>query len=250
MKLKCFVLALLLFANYSDAQNAEDNLRKAWGDLFPSMSAQDMDSLVTSFMCRGPYNRSEDSKVREGVPKGELIKKTWNESSIYPGTKRNYWIYVPDQYDPENPACLMIFQDGEFYMSSPVWAPTVLDNLIHKGDIPVIIGLFINPGDKGDGVPIWGGTDNRSKEYDEVSDKYARFLIEEMIPELMKDYSITDKPDGRALAGLSSGGICSFTAAWHRPDQFRKVISHCGSYTNMRGGHIFPILSEQPQRNP
>ena len=112
----------------------------------------------------------------------------------------------------------------------------------HQEEIPVTIGLFIEPGDIGPGTPYYGGTDNRSFEYDAVTDRYARFLLEEMIPALEKKYNITDNPEGRVLVGFSSGGHCAFNAAWHRPNEFGNVISHCGSYTDMRGGHVYPPL--------
>lgn len=194
-----------------------------------------------------PYELGTDAQAKNGVPKGSLEKYTWTSNHIYPGTTRDYWVYVPKQYDPGSPACLVIFQDGDVYLDLSKWSPgiaptTVFDNLIHQGEIPVTIGLFLKPGDKGPGTPYKGGTSNRSFEYDAVTDLYSRFLLEEMMPGLMKQYNITHDPKGRILVGFSSGGICAFTAAWHRPDEFGNVISHCGSFTDMRGGHIYPPL--------
>jgi len=148
------------------------------------------------------------------------------------------------------PACLMAFQDGESYLGPDIQVPTVFDNLIHKGEMPVTIGLFVNPGDRGPGNPQYGGNDNRSFEYDSLSDLYARFLIEELLPHIGERYKITSDPTGRAICGISSGGICAFTAAWERPDAFRKVVSHCGSFTNIRGGHNYPSLIRKSAPRP
>ncbi len=190
-----------------------------------------------------PYVLGADSKKQEGVPEGTVTKYHWSSKKIYPGTERDYWLYVPRQYDPKKPACLMIFQDGNLYLFGKEVRPAIVfDNLINKGDIPVMIGLFINPGDKGPGNPVYGGADNRSFEYDTVSDRYSRFLIEELVPEVKKKFNITDDPAGRAICGMSSGGICAFNAAWQRPDAFGKVISHCGSFANIRGGYVLPFL--------
>src|SRR5262249_20245671 len=154
----------------------------------------------------------------DGVPRGEVSKHHWKGRKIYPEVERDYWLYVPKQYDGTTPACLMVFQDGALYLGADVNAPTVFDNLIHQREMPVTIGLFVNPGDKGPGNPVYGGTDNRSLEYDSQGDTYARFLLDELIPEVRNTYQITDGPTGRAICGMSSGGICAFTVAWERPD--------------------------------
>ena len=191
------------------------------------------------------YTLGPDSKEQEGVPEGTVTKHTW-ESEIFGDTWREYYIYVPSQYDPEKPAALMIFQDGHTYVNKEgsFRVPIVFDNLIHQGEMPVTIGLFINPGERKDLLPVknpWG-VSNRGREYDEVTDLYASFLIEEMIPELAKSYNLSDDPKMRAVGGISSGGICAFTAAWFRPDQFHKVLSHVGSFTDIRGGYVYPTL--------
>lgn len=185
-----------------------------------------------------------DSHRQEGVPQGTVTQYQW-ESQIYDGTVRDYWIYVPAQYDPSTPAALIVFQDGHEYVSETgsQRVPIVLDNLIHQGAIPVTIGLFINPGHRGATPPEspWRSS-NRSYEYDKLTDEYAQFLIEEMIPEVARHYTLSDDPAMRTIGGLSSGAICAFTVAWQRPDVFRKVISHIGSYTNIYGGHEYPAL--------
>src|SRR5690606_14878039 len=128
------------------------------------------------------YTPGPDSQVQPGVPRGTVTKYTWT-STIYPGTVRDYWVYVPAQYDPAKPAAVMVFQDGENYVREDgSWrVPVVFDNLIHRGEMPVTIGIFINPGvvpaANEQALPRF----NRSVEYDDVSDRYARFLIEEIL---------------------------------------------------------------------
>jgi enterochelin esterase family protein len=196
------------------------------------------------------YTLGPDSKAQDGVPRGEVTKYHWTSDQVYPGTERDYWLYIPKQYDGSQPACLMVFQDAELYLGTDANIPIVFDNLIHTQDMPVTVGLFVSPGDKGPGYPIWGGSDNRSFEYDSLGDRYARFLIEELLPEIEKHYTIITDPAGRAICGMSSGGICAFTAAWERPDAFRKVVSHCGSFTNLRGGHNYPSLIRKTATKP
>jgi enterochelin esterase-like enzyme len=190
------------------------------------------------------YTHGPDSLVQEGVPKGTVTQHTFTTSKVYEGTTRDYWVYVPAQYDASKPACVMVFQDGGSYVAldRDFRTPTVFDNLIHKGEMPVTIGIFINPGDfpaKKDGEKPQR---NRSVEYDTLSDAYSRFVIDEMLPEVAKSYNLTTDPKGRGICGISSGGICAFTVAWERPDAFHKVISHVGSFTNIRGGHAYPSM--------
>lgn len=150
----------------------------------------------------------------------------------------------------------MVFQDGHAYVDEQgqFRAPIVLDNLIHRGEMPVTIAIFIDPGHKKETLPEKPGwrpqPENRSFEYDTLSDQYARFLLEEILPEVGKHYRLTDDPDQRAICGISSGGICAWTVAWERPDAFRKVLSHVGSFTNIRGGHVYPALIRKTPRKP
>jgi enterochelin esterase-like enzyme len=188
------------------------------------------------------YELGPDSQRQEGVPQGSVTEHVW-ESQIFEDTRRNYWVYVPAQYDPQQGAALMVFQDGHAYLKEDghFRVPIVFDNLIAQGAMPATIGLFINPGHEGDIEQPFSAS-NRSFEYDALSDQYARFLAEEMIPELSKTYTLIDDAKMRAICGLSSGGICAFTAAWQRPDLFHKVLSHIGSFTDIRGGHVYPSL--------
>ncbi len=187
-----------------------------------------------------------DSMRQEGVPTGTLEQRDWTDSRIYPGTTHGYWVYVPAQYAAANPAAVMVFQDGEFYLDPDglVRAPTVFDNLIHQGEMPVTIGIFIDPGTKE--IP-W---DQRSSQYTPLDDTYARFLLEEILLEVGKDYRLTNEAAGRAIAGMSDGGLASFTAAWERPDAFSKVVSHVGSYTRLEGGSRYPYLIRKTRGNP
>ena len=197
------------------------------------------------------YPLGPDSLKQTGVPAGAVTKHTWKESKVFPGTERDYWVYVPAQYDAAKPACVMVFQDGQGYVSETGHSrvPTVFDNLIHQKAMPVTIGIFINSGSlpsQADNKP----RSNRSFEYDTLSDAYARFLLEELLPAVGQEYRLTDDPQGRAICGISSGGICAFTVAWERPDAFSKVISYVGSFTNIRGGHIYPALIRKTEKKP
>ena len=191
------------------------------------------------------------SYLQPGVPSGTLSGKIEHTSKVYDGMKSEYWIYVPAQYDPKTPAALMVFQDGGWYTDRKGNNPTlnVLDNLIAQKKIPVMIAVFINPGDITDspGTPTynfvkaysdkWHRTlkdSMRSTLYDTVSDRYARFLRDEVLADVQSRHNIRKDAYSRAITGLSSGGICSFNAAWQMPDQFSRVISWIGSFTSIQ----------------
>lgn len=195
----------------------------------------------------GAYTLSADSMEHADVPKGKVTKSTW-KSEVFPGTERDYWVYVPAQYDAKKPACVMVFQDGGSYQDpkGSFRVPTVFDNLIAKKEMPVTIGIFINPGK----FPEKNNASNRSFEYDTLSDQYVNFLEKEILPEVGKTVNLRKDAAGRAICGISSGGICAFTAAWRRPDLFGKVLSHVGSFTNIRGGDVYPGLIRRTLRNP
>ncbi|MBX7164922.1 MAG: esterase family protein [Pirellulales bacterium] len=197
------------------------------------------------------YELGADSQRHEGVPRGTVTKHTW-KSNVFAGTERDWWLYVPAQYDGQQPACVMVFQDGEWYVNEErdFRVPVVFDNLIHRKEMPVTIGIFINPGVIPPKQPGGEPTRNRSFEYDTLSDQYARFLLEEILPEVAKQYRLTDQAAGRAICGISSGGICAWTVAWERPDAFSKVLSHVGSFTNIRGGHVYPALVRKTPPKP
>lgn len=199
------------------------------------------------------YVPGPDSQVQKDVPQGKVTQMpAWTHSKIYPGTTRDWWIYVPAQCKPGSPANVMVFCDGGGFVKADgtFRAPVVFDNLIAKGEMPVTIGIFINPGVFPAASPKEKPRSNRSFEYDSLGDLYARFLIEEILPEVAKNHKLTDDPEGRAICGNSSGGICAFTVAWERPDAFRKVVSHIGSFTNIRGGHVYPALIRKTEKKP
>jgi len=196
-----------------------------------------------------------DSVRQEGIPRGKVTQHQWLESEIFPGTKRHYSIYVPAQYDGSKPAALMVFQDGHAFQgeTGDFRLPVVFDNLIAKGEMPITIAVMIDPGYKSE-LPETRGwrprPENRSFEYDSMTPDYSRFLIEELLPAIEKDYQITHNPELRAICGNSSGGICAFTVAWHRPDSFRKVLSHIGSFVDLRGGHNYPPMIRKSDKKP
>jgi enterochelin esterase family protein len=199
------------------------------------------------------YVLGPDSYPQPGVPKGKITQFKWDKSEVYPGTTRDCWVYVPAQYDGTTPACVMVFQDGGNYINEKgqFRVPIVFDNLIHKKEMPVTVGIFVNPGVFPDKLDKAGkARSNRSFEYDTLSDQYARFLEKEILPEVGKSVKLRDDAAGRAIGGISSGGICAFTAAWERPDLFSKVLSHVGSFTNIRGGDVYPGVIRKSQRKP
>ncbi len=192
------------------------------------------------------YDFGPDSQRVEGVPQGKVTEGVW-KSTVFAGTIRQYWVYVPAQYDGMTPAAVMVFQDGHAYVAEKGEhrVATVFDNLIHKGEMPVTVGIFLNPGHTSEKLPEkpgWGGPNNRSFEYDTLSDQYARFLTDEILPEVGKTVKLTSDARNRAVCGISSGGICAFTVAWEKPEVFSKVLSHVGSFTNIRGGHVYHAL--------
>jgi enterochelin esterase-like enzyme len=205
---------------------------------------------VSSVLAAGEdrfYKLGPDSLQQDGVPKGKLIGPTTLPSSVFPGTSHTYWVYVPAQYDPAKPAALMIFNDGQamIAMNGDVRAPNVLDNLIWRRELPVIIAVFINPGrtpQQPEPTPKdWGDHNtNRVVEYNTLDDKYSKVIALELMPVIERQYNISPDPDMHAIAGASSGAIAAFTVAWERPDQFHKVISIVGSFTNIRGGYVYP----------
>ncbi len=197
------------------------------------------------------YPVHPDSQRQDGVPQGTVTAHRFTTSNIYPGTERDYFVYVPAQYDPSRPAALMVFQDGKNYLSAEgQWrVPIVFDNLIHRGEMPVTIAVFVNPGVVAGGEASQARF-NRSFEYDTVSDRYATFLIDEILPLIGNEYAISDDPNLSGIAGSSSGAIAAFGAAWHRPDRFRRVFSTVGTFVGLRGGNEYPTLIRKSEPKP
>ena len=188
------------------------------------------------------YAYGPDSFRQPGVPRGTIVEHTWAASRVFPGTERRYWVYVPAQYTGSEPASLMVFQDGRMYLDpdGEVRVPVVFDNLIDRGEMPVTIGVFVDP----------GAPDNRNNEYDAPTDAYATFLLSEILPTVRDRYAVADDPGRWAIGGGSSGGSCAFTVAWTRPDRFGRVLSFLGSFAQLRGGNRYPELIREAPKKP
>jgi gluconolactonase len=188
---------------------------------------------------------TEDLSGPAGVVEGPFTLK----SLIYPGTHRDYWLYVPAQYEADKPACCLVVQDGQSLAEK--WRiKEILDRLIGDGQMPITIGIFVDPGvvpsHKTGAPPRF----NRSVEYDSLGDTYARFLIEELLPEVSGRYNLSNDPNHRGLAGMGSGAVCAFNAAWERPDSFRRVFSASGSFVGLRGAHEMPVMIRKMEPRP
>jgi enterochelin esterase family protein len=202
-----------------------------------------------------------NSYARPGVPQGHISEKLVHTSKLYDGMQSDYWIWVPAEYDPAVPAALMVWQDGDRYIThnkeeycqlcpSLYRLQEVTDNLIYEKKIPVMIHVFVNPGKL-------NGKSLRSVEYDTVSDKYYQFLTQELLPEVYAKYNIRKDAYSRAIQGQSSGGIAAFNIAWNHPDDFSRVYTVVGSFTaiawqpgELDGGNIYPFkVRREPKRN-
>jgi enterochelin esterase family protein len=205
------------------------------------------------------YQIGPDSLPHDGVPKGEVRGPFTLPSQAYRGTQHTYWVYVPAQYDRSNAASLMIFQDGQAFkdMDGVLRTPNVLDNLIYRREIPVMLAVFINPGrtpEQPEPTPRnWGDRDtNRPTEYNSLDDRYARVIVDELMPVLYKEYNISKDPERHGIGGASSGAIAAFTVAWQRPNDFRKVLSIVGSFVNLgdRGGDTYADIVRKSEKKP
>lgn len=198
------------------------------------------------------YLADSASVEQRCVPKGEVLKFTFDSSKIFPGTWREYWVYVPAQYTADKPACVYVNQDGIQWN-----APTVFDNLIYRKEMPVTIGVFINPGIVKAANDNALNRYNRSFEYDGLGDAYARFILEEILPEVERkkasngrEIHLSKNGNDRAIGGSSSGAVCAFTAAWERPAAFTRVFSAIGTYVGLRGAERYPTLIRKYEPKP
>lgn len=204
------------------------------------------------------YRLGPDSMPQDGVPKGEIRGPFVIPSKVFPGTQHTYWIYVPAQYNPSTPANLMVYLDGWGFKQEDgsVRAQNVMDNLIYRREIPVMIGVFVNPGrrpDQPEPGPKTGGGDgttNRFIEYNTPDDKFARVVTDELLPVLYKDYNISKDPEDHGIGGSSSGGIAAFQVAWERPSVFHKLFTNVGSFVSMRGGDVIPDRVRAAPKKP
>jgi hypothetical protein len=198
----------------------------------------------------GLYAPRRDSHERPSVAKGSIQFVDLPRSTVYAGYSHKAWLYLPPRRRVDEALPLMVFQDGEAFMvSDGAWrVPTVFDNLISDGGLPPLAVVFLNPGvaERDDGL----ASEQRSLEYDSLSDAYATFLISEVFPAIEKMVPLIDAPAAKGIAGLSSGGICAFNAAWRRPDVFSKVFSAIGSFVDIRGGGAYPDLIRTADRKP
>jgi enterochelin esterase-like enzyme len=223
----------------------------------PSQPQHERPAMAEAANTDSYYQLAPDALPKDGVPKGEIRGPFTLTSLAYPGTQHTYWVYVPAQYEPASPASLMIYNDGQAFMApeGDVRAQVVMDNLIYRREIPVMIAVFINPGRRPDQpeptLSNWGDRDtNRPTEYNALDDKYARVIVDELLPVLHKEYNISKEPERHGIGGSSSGAIAAFTVAWERPDQFRKVLSNVGSFTNIRGGNAYPDIIRKSETKP
>ena len=196
------------------------------------------------------YSLTADSQPQPNVPKGTLTRHVLPPGKFFPGTPHNYQVYVPAQYDPSHPIAYMIFLDGSGYAGNNVRVPVVLDNLIAKRDVPPMIAMFIDPGIM---PALSDQAQNRYErifEYDSLTPRFANFLIEEFVPEVARTYNLSKDANDHGIAGISTGGVGAFVAAWNRPDQFRRVITWVGSFGNFRGADRLPGLIRRTEPRP
>ncbi len=222
-------------------------------------------NVFSQLNIKNNIKQTKDHFPQKNVPKGE-IKGPYNfYSKIYKGTVRQYWLFIPAQYNAKKPTSIIVFQDG-YRASHPkgsIRAPQVLENLIAKKEIPVSIGIFISPGNVSKEYPKdigWSNPNHRAEEYDALDKKYGKFIVDELLPEIAKDYNLTNDANQRAICGTSSGAIAAFTVAWHYPDVFKKVFSGIGSYVSIGfkpneepiklGGQDYPALIRREKAKP
>jgi gluconolactonase len=196
------------------------------------------------------YPLGPDSQPQAGVPKGTVTKAVLPPGKFYPGTPHQYSIYVPAQYDAAKPAAFMIFLDGSGSLGNGQRVPVVFDNLIAKHELPPLIGIFVDPGVLPAISDQVQSRFERVFEYDSLSDRYSRFLLEELIPAVGAKYNLSKDPNDHAIAGVSTGAVGAFAAAWNRPDQFHRVLSFIGTYVAMKGADALPALIRKTEPKP
>jgi gluconolactonase len=205
---------------------------------------------AAAFLQAQEYTLGPDSQPHSGVPKGTVTKHQLPPGKFYPGTPHRYAVYVPAGYNASKPAPFMIFLDGSGFLGNSVRVPVVFDNLIAKHELPPLIGIFVDPGV----LPTFSGqTQNRYErvfEYDSLSNRYSRFLLEELVPEVARKYNLSKNPDDHAISGVSTGAVGAFMAAWNRPDQFHRVLSFIGTFVSMKGADTLPALIRKTEPKP
>jgi enterochelin esterase family protein len=238
-------------------------LHEEWGDITRTVNGRSNLEILQALATPGDvqYHPCAEAYPNEASPRGTVMHwRDWRDSALYPQTQRDIWVYIPAQFDAGgSPPALMVFNDGGGYLhrNGPVRATTVFDNLIAAGEMPITIGVFVMPGRPLDvpagpeiASPDPRAQAQRSIEYDTCNGTFVRLLCDEIEPLVAHHLGakLTADPTHRTICGISSGGICAFNAAWHRPDKFGRVLSHCGSFTNIRGGHHYPYLIRRTER--
>jgi gluconolactonase len=206
--------------------------------------------ILAAALAADDYTLGPDSQPQPGVPKGAVSKHQLSPGRFFPGTPHNYAIYIPAQYDAAKPTPFMIYLDGLGAIGNGMRVPVVFDNLIAKHDIPPMIGIFVDPGVLPTSNNNAQNRFERVFEYDSLSDRYSRFLLEELIPEVAKRFNLSKDPNDRGLSGNSTGAVGAFAAAWNRPDQFRRVLSFIGTYVAMKGADGLPALIRRTEPKP
>jgi gluconolactonase len=209
--------------------------------------------VLVGLLGLGAAGRAQgQSGSTERAGKGEVLSFTLEKSRVFPGTARQYWVYVPASYRADKPACVYVHQDGVHNK-----APEVFDELIAKGEMPVTIGVFVQPGRVKAVEPRAGDRVNRSYEYDSLSPDYVRFLETELLPAVEaqrasdgRQIRLSKDPNDRAIGGHSSGGMAALNAAFQRPDLFRRVFSGIGSFTDIRGGDRYASWVRKVEPKP
>ena len=198
----------------------------------PRCSLRSLAFVLIISAANSPALLSADDPKSSAPPKGEIAKYTFDRSKIFPGTTRDYWIYIPRQYDPAQPACVYVNQDGVSYR-----APAVFDDLIHKKQMPVVIGVFVTPGKVKAATAQALDRFNRSYEYDGLGDQYARFLLDELLPEVEKKTAadgraikLSKNGNDRCIGGASSGAVCAFTPAMTESPKKCAALFGCPDY--------------------
>ena len=189
------------------------------------------------------YTLGPDSQPHDGIPKGTVTPFILMPGKYYPGTPHKCAVYVPAQYDASKPTPFMIFLDGSQALGDGVRVPTVLDNLIARHDLPPLIAIFIDPGVLPTASDAVQNRYNRIYEYDSLSNRFAEFLVNELIPKVASQYNLSKNPDDRGLSGVSTGAVGAFMAAWNRPDQFHRVLSFIGTYVSRSEEHTSELQS-------
>jgi enterochelin esterase family protein len=239
-------------------------LDKAWADSYSfehEINGRSNAEILTALNTQGDahYHPCPEAYPREEVLNGEVaIFRDWSEHEFYPQVTRKIAVYLPAQHSNSRSLNLLVFNDGDGYLGrkGSVRVTNVLDNLIADELLPPTAAVFINPGVPNEVALASAGladpqiSGQRSLEYDSCTPLYSKFLCQQVLPFVSEQLNISfsENPNDRGICGISSGGICAFNAAWHRPDKFGKVVSHCGSFTNILGGHNYPYLIRSTQR--